>query len=241
MSVLGQTSALRNVRWTVGDEADMYVFHDGYQIFRKVSLHRDYIVEAPALPPPTLASAVSEGEVLQEVNGSRNGQEPGDDESNGAYALLAAPEEKWPHSAAGESKSPISEMQSKLKEKLINDDILKKTKHFFKGSVAPILEKTTTSFLRPSSPNKDMDTANTSNDSTAEIDTALQYDQTDQPLAFASKAEQLRRQGTLQLVDSDELVVRTIKKKKRRRKKGKQALFWLYEILITSRSQHSSF
>ena len=245
MRVLGQTSALRNVRWTVGDEGDMYVFHDGYQIFRKVSLHTDYLVQAPALPPPSLSSALSEGEVLQEVNGSGTpvrSQVPAADEP--VCSLLAAPDEKWSQSGAGDTRSsptqegpniksersPISDIQSRLKEKLlINDDILQKTKHFLKESVAPILEKTSTSFMKPPTPNstpsKDTEAAITSNDSTADIDPAAPYEdpesQADQPLAFASKAEQLRRQGTLQLMDSDELVVRMLKKKKRHRKKGK--------------------
>ena len=236
MRVLGQTSALRNVRWTVGDEGDMYIFHDGYQIFRKVSLHTDYLLLAPALPPPALSSAVAEGEVLQELNGSSSQLEPGADKPIDV-SLLAAPDEKWPlpgdtrsspiQEGAGvkSDRSPMSDIQSRLKEKLISDDILQKTKHFFKESVAPILEKTSTSFLRPPTPSKDTDAANTSNDSTADVEAICQYEdpvnQADQPLAFASKSEQLRRLGTFQLMDSDELVVRKIKRKKRRRKKGK--------------------
>ena len=212
LRVLGQTSGLRSVRWTVGDEGDMYIFHDGYQIFRKVSLHTDYLVVEPTLPPADLSTAVAEGEVIQELKGSSN------EKQMDLYSVIGVENEKRCDSPAQDLKIDKLDIQARLKEKLlINDDILQKTKHFFKESVGPILEKTSSSFLRPatptySTPSKETD-ANTSNDSTADNEsTTLQEDpdQEDQPLAFASKAEQLRRLGTVQLLESDELVVRTI-------------------------------
>ena len=226
LRVLGQTSGLRNVRWTVGDEGDMYIFHDGYQIFRKVSLHTDYLVVEPTLPPASLSTAVAEGDVIQELNCSSN------EKQMELYSVVGVDIDKMSDirsSPTQDVKTEKLDLQTRLKEKLLmNDDILQKTKHFFKESVGPILEKTSASFLRPgtptySTPTKETD-ANNSNDSTADNESATlqeEPDQEDQPLAFATKAEQLRRLNTVQLLESDELVVRTIRKKKRHRKKGK--------------------
>ena len=233
LRVLGQTSGLRNVRWTVAEESDLYIFHDGYQVFRKVSLHSEYIVQKPAIPPPSLSSALAEGEVLQEVNGVKVVtdtdmpdiqfpmtvgenwcQAPIPESPEVATNMLRTPEVKQhssqstPETSGIRSvRSPISEIQSKLKEKL-NDDILQKTKHFLKESVA--------TYLTP---------AKTANELAPQPEAPPLREepefQAEQPLAFASKTEQLRRLATLDSAENEELVVRTVKKKKRHKKKGK--------------------
>lgn len=358
LKVLGQTTSLRNVRCTISNEADLYIFHDGYQIFRKISLQPEYVVKKVITPelPAQVPSVFSEGDIIQEVNGklitshdkdlydselsihdqlekypmlqsdqinnspttttitttTNNSNNNNECEVNQTVLYIKPTQQMCSNSydSVGSTElidtnttdptgkdvedpaaciklsskeennratdkivtvkilindidgyTPVSEtqnitsrsnspknstihmaagLQNRLIEKLpFNEDLLKKTKSFFKESVGPILEKTTTSFLKQTTqlviPSEEIETKDNTKDDSQEVITPNKSEidpSTLQPdamcaFAFASKAEQSRRLAVLQPNEDEDLVVNIVKKKTVRGKQKRHKKSWL--------------